>query len=96
MLVGVQYQSDKMTRIILRIHDIIAKNSYESAVSLRDIDRFRQLYSWFNDNLPRQLKIRIPELLGSYNSIQERAFILACYFTYILRFSHYIRSELEG
>jgi hypothetical protein len=69
MLVDVRYQSDKITRIILKIHEIIAKNAYESAVSLRDIDRFRQLYRWFNEYLPRHLKIKVPEILGAYNNI---------------------------
>ena len=69
MLVDVRFQNDRITRIILKIHEIIAKNAYENAASLRDIDRFRQLYKWFNDNLPRHLNIIVPEILGAYNNI---------------------------
>lgn len=68
---------------------------HDSAVSLRDIERLRQLYQWFAKNLPR-IKIKdLPAILGAYNNIEERATIMTFYFTYILRFNRHRRSLLE-
>ena len=53
---------------------------HDSAVSLRDIERLRQLYQWFAKNLPR-IKIKdLPAILGAYNNIEERATIMTFYY----------------
>lgn len=86
MLVEVKYKNTLVLKVILKIHDYICNKLFESAVSLRDIDRFRQLYVWFSNNLPKLFCIEVDKYLGKYNDIEERSFIMAAYFTYILRF----------
>lgn len=96
MLSSVRYKSDALVAsTILGIHRIITKATFESAVSLRDIDRFRQLYGWFANNLPKRMNTKIPEILGNYNNIEERAFIMSAYFTYILRFDLHLRKSIQ-
>lgn len=92
MLLSVRYKNDALVAAtILGIHRIITEKTFESAVSLRDIDRFRQLYGWFSKNLPKRMNTKVPEILGNYNNIEERAFIMSAYFTYILRFDTHLR-----
>ena len=79
-----------MARVILSIHEKIEFYTFKSSVSLRDIDRFRQLYRWFEKKLPRKLNVLFQDF-GPYNNIEERAFLMACYFTYILRFDSKMR-----
>lgn len=66
---------------------------------MRDIDRFRQLYKWFIKNLPKKFNIQFGEaeksILGDYNNIEQRGFVMAAYFTYILRFGEKIRNGIE-
>jgi hypothetical protein len=96
MLEKIDYKGEVAAAMILQVHQQIGEWLYESAVSLRDIDRFRQLYAWFKKYLPRNLLVRIDERLGNYNDISQRSFILALEFTYILRFSTWHRVQLEA
>jgi len=45
--------------LIQLIHEQIGNWLYDSAVSLRDIDRLRQQYAWFHANLPNNSKLRV-------------------------------------
>lgn len=68
---------------------------FDSAVSLRDIERFRQIYGWFVKNLAQLKSKAIPVVLGAYNNREERAAVMALYFTYLLRVNFVRRVELE-
>lgn len=52
MLSVVEYKRDKIIDAILSTHDFIKEKIEISAVSLRDIERFRLFYQWFFNNLP--------------------------------------------
>lgn len=55
MLTEVKYKNEQVAKVILEIHERIEFYTFKSSVSLRDIDRFRQLYRWFVKKLPRNL-----------------------------------------
>ena len=96
MLAEVKYQNSQLSRLVLLIHRQIGSWLFESAVSLRDIERLRQLYKWFAKYLS-ELKIKqnqINPILGQYNRREERALIMSLYFTYLLRFEDTKRLEL--
>lgn len=95
MICDMRYKNNEVVKVVLKIHEMIKEWLHDSAVSLRDIERLRQLYQWFAKNLPR-IKIKdLPAILGAYNNIEERATIMTFYFTYILRFNRHRRSLLE-
>jgi len=63
---------------------------------LRDIERLRQTYQWFLENLPHvNLKNISNNLLGNYSNREERALLMSLYFTYLLRFDEFRRKYLE-
>ena len=57
MLSRVDYKQDVAPALILAIHEKICEWLHDSAVSLRDIERFRQLYLWFVQKLPRNMLV---------------------------------------
>ena len=52
MILNVGYKRAETTRILLDIHDYLAEKYDKSFVSLRDIERFRTIYDFFNTKLP--------------------------------------------
>lgn len=91
MLCEITYRTDLLSSLILDIHKQIKDWLYASSVSLRDIERLRQLYRWFNEHLPVLVIKNIPDKLGLYNNKEVRAIIMSLYFTYLLRFDEYRR-----
>jgi len=87
MLADIKYKNTELSVLIQMIHEQIGKWLYDSAVSLRDIDRLRQQYAWFLGNLPNNSKLKVYQSLGLYNNKEERAIVMALYFTYVLRFN---------
>jgi hypothetical protein len=67
MLNELSYKKERMAGLILAIHDKIKSWSHESAVSLRDIERLRQIYKWFIANLQPIRTKNISAILKSYN-----------------------------
>lgn len=57
MLNEISYKKDRMAKLVLSIHNKIKDWVHASAVSLRDIERLRQIYRWFIANL-KQIKIK--------------------------------------
>ncbi len=53
MISNVEYHPTKTTQLLLQIHSDLAKKFDSSIVSLRDIERFRKIYDFFDKNLPR-------------------------------------------
>jgi hypothetical protein len=53
------------------------------------------MYVWFKENLAKLKTIDLPKELGPYNNKEQRAVIMAIYFTYLLRFKFNRRKELE-
>jgi hypothetical protein len=68
MLTNISYKSNIIPRLILKIHSQIKDWMYDSAVSLRDIDRLRQTYNWFLNNLPILSIKNIVSVLKHYNN----------------------------
>ena len=95
MLNSIEYKKGELTKLILSIHGKIKEWLHDSAVSLRDIERLRQMYVWFKENLAKLKTIDLPKELGPYNNKEQRAVIMAIYFTYLLRFKFNRRKELE-
>ena len=46
------YEVDKVVKLINYTHNFIREKIEKSAVSLRDVDRFKKLYLWFKENMP--------------------------------------------
>jgi hypothetical protein len=95
MLSDIKYKTKELAKLILSIHTIIKKWLHDSAVSLRDIERLRQLYNWFIKNLKLLKSTSVSSLLGAYNNNnEERAILMSLYFTYLLRFNFSRREEI--
>lgn len=94
MLINITYRSEIIPKLILKIHSQIKKWMYDSAVSLRDIDRLRQVYNWFLEYLPHLNIKNVVSILKHYNNREERALIMSLYFTYLLRFNNDRRQVL--
>lgn len=69
MVSDMSYKTNEVVKLVLEIHKKIKGWLHESAVSLRDIERLRQLFRWFAKNL-QTIKVKdISSILGSYNNV---------------------------
>lgn len=94
MLTNITYKVNIIPKLILKIHSQIKEWLYDSAVSLRDIDRLRQIYNWFLEYLPHLNVKNVKSILKHYNNREERALLMSLYFTYLLRFNNDRRQRL--
>jgi hypothetical protein len=82
MISDIDYLNKEVVILVLEIHSLIGRWLFDSAVSLRDIERLRQLYLWFKRNLPKQIS---STKCKSVN-LELRSLVMSLYFTYALRF----------
>lgn len=76
--------------MLLSVHEYIKEHVELSAVSLRDVERFKSLYLWFIEYLIQTADVRLKsfKIDRSDKEKSERATALAIMFCYCLRFAN--------
>lgn len=86
MISNVDYKRSETTKLLLYVHKYLEDQFDSSFVSLRDIERFRTIYAFFSEFLPRELHQKTKDLVyPGYNNYEEKALILSFVFCYTLR-----------
>lgn len=84
MILNVEYKNSLATKLLLDIHQYLDDTFGSSYVSLRDVERFRTIYEFFNSKLPMNAHKNTATYIG-YDNRSERALIMTFIFCYTLR-----------
>ncbi len=85
MISKVQYKTSDATKLLIAFHDYLAEKFDTSFVSLRDIERFRIIYNFFQEHLPLNPHATTATYPEYNNSREERALILSFIFCYAFK-----------
>lgn len=86
-ILDIDYKREDVARVVDYTHKELKERLEKSAVSLRDVARFKILYGWFMANMPAVRGTRRTQFVNPNYGLdrRERAFILALCFCYYLR-----------
>lgn len=81
MIDPISYRTEEVAKLLLLLHGRLTSLAGVSSVSLRDIERYRSIFKWFYEKLPKKRFGNLP----LHRVLEERAFVMSMYFCYLLR-----------